>query len=118
MTPKKQLLIAFTTLFVTAGLFAPQLPNLGRSPDSLLLAQALGSSAIVLWWCRADVRARGVKSGAPRFAALLPPIGLPYHFFKTRTPGRAFKAVGKAFLFYIGVDVLYAVATIVSGTLS
>ncbi len=60
-------------------------------------------------WCRAESLERGVlpRSGLTMFAAILPPLGVPFYLWRTRpSVWAAVKAMGLALGFYLLASVV------------
>jgi hypothetical protein len=114
MTPPQALLLALASTYIAEGVIAPHLRSLGSTPDNLNMAQTFVGSALVFRWCKADAALRHVKPVAPVLVALLPPVGLPIYFFKTRPVRKAFGSLGKSVLFLIAMVFLYTCCAILS----
>jgi hypothetical protein len=114
LTDAHKLLFVLGSTYIAAGAIAPHLRSLDRSPDSLLLAQAFVVSALLFRWCRVDAQERRVKHATPLLLALVPPVGLPYYFFRTRPVGKAFGSLGKSLLFYLATAIVYDVCFLLS----
>jgi hypothetical protein len=68
-------------------------------------------------WCRSDLLRRSpVPTGRwALWAALLSPLVLPLHFFRTRPPAAAIKSVAKAVGGYIALTVVFVAFASVAG---
>ena len=90
--------------FFLAGLFEPKF--LPRSPTAAEIAEYCVSTFLVFAWCKADAVHRGIRPpiGAPVLCAFVPPLGLPYYFFRTRPWRSALLGLLKA----LGIFVLTA----------
>jgi hypothetical protein len=85
--------------------------------EALLPAGALSASGLVhgviigvicYLWCRAESRARfeNTPGRSALYAGVLPLIGVPIYFFRTRKAGPAFMATGKALLLLLAAIIL------------
>jgi len=98
-----RLLLAMLSTFVLAGILEPHLPLPGQPFNEIGLVESLAFALLVFAWCKADAAAHNVPlpGGARLFAALFPPIGVPYYFFRTRPWRSALADTGKAVTFIV-----------------
>ena len=65
---------------------------------ALAFTHAVVIAVICFAWCKADVSERGIAApvGSALLCGVLPPLGVPVHFFRTRRIGAALLATAKA----------------------
>ena len=115
MSRSRLMLLLLAGSFLLAGIVEPFSATAGEPMSGAGFVHSFVIAILCFTWCKADAAARGVTArGGAVFAALLPPIGLPFYFFRTRPAMQAFLSCAKAllfFLFCVGLFVLglYAV---------
>ena len=88
--------------FFVAGAVEPFALKAGEPMSGAGFVHSIVIAILCFTWCKADAAARGLTSlGGAVFAALLPPIGLPFYFFRTRPTRQAFLSCAKALLFFL-----------------
>ena len=93
MKPTTWFLIAVAGVFAGAGALLVILQ--GRDDErSVALVIQLFCAPLLFEWCKAHCRARGVSppTAAPLLVAFVPPIGVPYYFFRSMSARRASKS--------------------------
>lgn len=72
-------------------------------------------AVICFSWCKADISERGIAApvGSAILCGVLPIIGVPVHFFRTRRVGAAFLATGKAIAVFAGSILVYGLTLFV-----
>lgn len=104
-------LLILLLLYVIYGVLDAVFPHDPYSPSIFMLPVGIAMAICLFSWCKRDAEERGISAGVSAmlvgFVAL---IGLPYYFFRTRSFGRAWLAIGKALLFFIVCSGLYLIA--------
>ena len=102
MPPTRIILLLLTLSFLVAGVAEPLTPATGGPASIAGLVHSFIIAILCFSWCKADAAVRNVNArGGAVFAALLPPIGLPVYFFRTRPTREAFLSCVKALLFFL-----------------
>jgi len=116
MPRHRLLLILLGISFLVVGLIEPFTSRPGdlHSPVSLLHIAAI--AVLIYMWCKADAAARNTtpRRGAALFAALFPPLGIPFYLFQSRPWKRALLGVGVAIVLLM----LFAVLGVVGSAIS
>ena len=110
MARDKLILIAIVLTWPIAGFLEPFTPSYGRSYNEITLVHSVVLALLLFAWCKAHAASRGIKppTGAAVLSALIPPIGLPYYFFRSYPWRRALLSLGKALLIFLLCVILYA----------
>ena len=85
MKRDRLLLLFFVATWLVAGLLEPFAPSYGREfHNEVSLVHTFVLAVVLFAWCRAHAVTHGVElpKGARLLVALLPPVGLPYYFFR------------------------------------
>lgn len=110
MARDKLILIAIVATWPLAGFLEPFSPSYGRTYNEVTFVHSVVLAFLLFAWCKAHASSRGVKppTGAAVLSAVVPPIGLPYYFFRSYAWRRALLSLGKALLIFLLCVVLYA----------
>jgi hypothetical protein len=90
MSRASVLLLILVGSFFVAGVAEPFVAKPGEPLSVAAFVHSLVIAVICYAWCQADAMARGISlpSGSALIAGLLPPVGIPLYFFRSR-PWRA-----------------------------
>jgi hypothetical protein len=97
-------LIGIGLLFAATRALIPH-PNDVRDERGLSFILSFPCSILLFVWCKAHAEARGITppaASAP-LVALLPPVGVPYYFYRTMSLPSATLATAKSICYFIGV---------------
>ena len=111
MTRDKVLLFVIVATWPVAGLIEPFAPSYGvQFQNEVSLVHAVVLAVLLLAWCKAHASVAGITTptGARLAVALLPPVGLPYYFFRAFPWRPALIKLGKALLAFLVCAILYA----------
>src|SRR5262245_37545719 len=100
MTPSRKLVLAMLLLWAVVGLLEPHTPHAGEPFNEIAFVQMIVWAVLIFSWVKAHARMNQITppAGAPLFAALIPPIGVPYYAFRGYGFVRGAKLVGLAML--------------------
>jgi apolipoprotein N-acyltransferase len=98
-------------------------PHVTHGADDLraagfLLAFPTGVALFI--WCKLNAAERQIvpPAVAPLLVGVLAPIGVPFYFLRTLPLRSALLAIGKAVLFFCGLNLTYALAQYLSSGLA
>ena len=91
------------------GLIEPHTPHAGEPMNEIGFLQIIVWAVLLFGWVKAHARANAISppAGAPLFAALLPPLGVPYYAFRAFGARAGAKLTGLALITLIGLFGLY-----------
>ena len=96
------LLLLLVASFLLAGILEPFIAVPGSAQSTGAFVHAIVVAVLCYAWCKADAQERGTPGIAgAAFAGLLPPIGLPIYFFRSRPARKAFVSLAKSLLVLI-----------------
>lgn len=104
-----RILIAWLVAYVALGLLGGITGISQRDEQAFGFIAGVPTMVFIYLWCRAESLERGVlpRSGLTMFAAILPPLGVPFYLWRTRpTFGAACKAMAWALGFYLLASVV------------
>lgn len=116
MSRPRLFLLLLALSFFFAGL-ADAFVSTPQSPNSIVaFVHTFFIAALVYLWCKADAAERRTPppAGAPLFAALLPPLGVPVYFFRSRPLRPALVATALALVFLVLLVSLSVAATLLA----
>jgi hypothetical protein len=102
MPRSRIILLLIAASFLVAGVGEPFTARPGEPYSVAGVVHMLVFAVLCYMWYRADARSRGIPEGGGSavFVAMLPPIGLPVYFFRTRTFRRALLSIAKTLVFF------------------
>jgi len=112
----RKILLFLLGLYAVTGVLVP---HMTRSPDDIRAVSVLLAfpTAIALFaWCKLNAAERHIvpPAAAPLLVGALAPIGIPFYFLRTLPFRSALLAIGKAALFFLGLNIAYTVASLLS----
>ena len=116
MNRPRLFLLLLALSFLVAG-FADAFVSTPQSPNSIVaFVHTFFIAVLVYLWCKADAASRREPppAGAPLFAALLPPVGVPTYFFRSRPLRPALVASGTALVYVVLLVSLSVAATLLA----
>jgi hypothetical protein len=111
MATPRSFVLGMAVVWGLTGLIEPHTPNAGQPMNAIGFIQIIVWAILLFGWVKAHARASSVAlpAGAAVFAALLPPLGVPYYAFRAFGTRGGAKLTGLALLTLIGLFVLYTV---------
>ena len=102
------LVLLFIASFAISGMVEGYFGLHGES--AVAFTHVLAIAVICFAWCRADIAERDIAAptGSAIFCAVLPPLGVPVHFFRTRRVGPALVATAIAFAVMLASVLAYS----------
>jgi hypothetical protein len=106
MTPSKKILGAALGTFLLNGIVEPFVAT--NDLAALAFIHGMALSVICYLWVKADAKERGTiaPGRSALWAAVLPIVGLPVYFLRTRKPLQAFAGIGKTLVFCVALALL------------
>jgi len=105
----RRILVAWLVAYVALGLLGGITGISQRDEQAFGFIAGVPTMVFIYLWCRAESLERGVlpRSGLTMFAAILPPLGVPFYLWRTRpSVWAAVKAMGLALGFYLLASVV------------
>ena len=114
MSRSQLLIICFVASFAISGIIESIVR--GKAADSVGLIHVFVIAVICFAWCKADVAERNIPApfGSAILCGVLPVVGVPAHFFRTRQFRSALIATVKAIGVFV-VSVLVYGLTLYAG---
>ena len=103
MKRSQKWLLTIVALQAINGLVAPQPALAGALILVVFLSLAIATPVAIYSWCQADIAERNLQypAGAPILVGVIPPLGVPLYFLRTRSLLGAVAGMGKSILFVI-----------------
>jgi hypothetical protein len=102
------LLLLLLASFLLAGILEPFLALPGSTHSGGAALHAIVIAVLCYAWCKADAKERGTPGiGGAALAGLLPPIGLPIYFFRSRTARNALVSLAISLLLLVASILLF-----------
>jgi len=100
MISPRAFVIGMVAVWGATGLIEPHTPNAGEPFNEIGFFQIIAWALLLFGWVKSHARAKQIvpPTGAPLFAALLPPLGVPYYAFKGFGLREGSKLTGLSFL--------------------
>ncbi len=91
------------------GLIEPHTPNAGQPFNEIGFFQMIVWAILLFGWVKAHAQTKQIEppTGAPLFAALLPPLGVPYYAYRGFGLRQGSRIVGLALLALIAMFGIY-----------
>jgi hypothetical protein len=111
MATSRTTLILLATSFLVAGVVEAFLSKTSGPYSAGEVVHIVVIAILTYVWCKQDAQSRGTVPpiGAALLAGVLPPIGVPAYFLRTRKLPQAAIAIGKTLLFLLGAGILLGV---------
>jgi hypothetical protein len=100
MTRPRKFVLAMLAVWALTGLIEPHTPHAGEPFNEIAYFQIVVWAILLREWVKAHASMNNLKppTGAAIFAAVLPPVGVPYYAFRAFGFFRGLKLVGLALL--------------------
>jgi hypothetical protein len=100
MTRPRKFVLAMLAVWAVTGLIEPHTPHPGEPFNEIALVQIVVWAVLLREWVKAHASMNNLEppTGAPLFAAVLPPLGVPYYAFRAFGFLRGLKLVSLALL--------------------
>jgi hypothetical protein len=120
MPGPRAFVIGMVAVWGATGLIEPYTPNAGQPLNEIGFIQIAVCSILIFCWVKAHARAKNIEppAGASMFAALVPPLGVPYYAFKGYGMREGIKLVALSLLTYAAMSGVYALGFALSTKLS
>ena len=84
METDKRLVVAMAVTWLVAGAVEPHLPNAGQPFNPVGTAQSLVLAFLFFAWCKAHAAKHHIAppAAAALLVGIIPPVGIPYYFFR------------------------------------
>ena len=84
MTSPRKFVLGMLVLWGVTGLVEPHTPHAGEPFNEIAFVQMIILAILLFGWVKAHAKLNQISppTGAPIFAALLPPVGVPYYAFR------------------------------------
>ena len=118
MRKTRLIILLFLATFLVVGFVEAILGYADDIDSPAVIPQTLAIAVLCFAWCKADVTENGLRmpTGSRILCALIPPIGVPLHLFRTRPFRQANWATLKALGIFVASIAIYA-AALVAGDL-
>lgn len=109
MAGPRSFVLGMAVVWGITGLMEPHTANAGQPMNEIGFVQMIAWAILLFGWVKAHARANGVEppAGSSIFAALLPPLGVPYYAFRAFGARGGAKLTGYALLTLVGLFGLY-----------
>jgi hypothetical protein len=111
MASPRAFVLGMVAVWGATGLIEPHTPNAGQPFNEIGFVQIIVWAVLIFGWVKAHSRSKQIEppTGASIFAALLPPLGVPYYAFGAFGAREGVKLVGLSLLALIAMLVLYTI---------
>jgi hypothetical protein len=84
MTSPRKFVLGMLVLWGGTGLVEPHTPHAGEPFNEIAFVQMIVWAILIFGWVKANAKLNQISppTGSPLFAALLPPVGVPYYAFR------------------------------------
>ena len=109
MQSPRAFVVGMIALWGVIGLLEPHTPNAGQPFNEIGFVHIIVWAVLLFGWVKAHSRSRQIEppSGAPLFAALLPPIGVPYYAYRAFGLRQGSKLLGSSLLALAAMFAIY-----------
>lgn len=116
MARPRAFVLGMAAVWGITGLIEPHTLNAGEPMSAIGLVQVIVTAVLIFGWVKAHAQSHATTppTGAPIFAALLPPLGVPYYAFRAFGPRAGAKLTGLALLTLVALCGIYFVSFEVS----
>ena len=112
--------VGFVASFLVSGIIDGLMGTLNDPFPPTYFPQGILVMFLTFAWCKADVEENSFRMpiGSRLLCALLPPIGVPLHLYRTRPFGRATIALLKGIAVFAAALISYGVTAVVFETVA
>ncbi len=109
MASPRAFVIGMVAVWGATGLIEPHAPNAGQPFNEIGFIQIIAWAVLLFGWVKAHARSKQIEppAGAALFAALLPPLGVPYYAYRGFGLRRGSIIVGLALVSLIAMFAAY-----------
>lgn len=109
MVAPRMYVLGMAAVWAATGLIEPHTPHAGEPMNEIGLIQIVVWAILIFGWVKAHARSRAAipATGSAVFAALLPPLGVPYYALRTFGLREGAKLTGLALLTLLALIAIY-----------